>query len=145
MNHTVICGSIVCDGDSVLLVQENKDRAYGEWNLPTGKVEPDESLKQCAIREAQEEAGILIEPEKVVGIYSKPGEKTDVVLVVIFHSRAEDYKIAPDENEVLDAEWVRIEEVSDKNLRSSHIEPALRDYQSNSLYSLDILTSLQEK
>lgn len=145
MSHTIICGSIIRNEDSVLLVQESKDRAYGEWNLPTGKIESEESPEKCATREALEEAGIHIEPKEVVGVYSKPGEKTDIVLAVIFYSETEEYELDPDEDEVLDAEWVPLEEIEQRDLRSSHILPAINDHQSGDLYSTEILTSLQTK
>jgi len=47
-------GVIVRDG-SVLLVHRPK---YGDWSLPKGKLEGDETWEQAAVREVEEETGL---------------------------------------------------------------------------------------
>lgn len=44
---------IVADGTEVLLIRRN-----GYWDIPKGKLEPDESVAGCAVREVSEELGI---------------------------------------------------------------------------------------
>ena len=53
----------------VLLIQR-ADAAM--WGLPSGKVESGESIAQAAIREVQEETGLLVHLARLVGIYSLP-------------------------------------------------------------------------
>lgn len=53
----------------VLLIQRT-DAAM--WGLPSGKVESGESIAQAAIREVQEETGLLVHLDRLVGIYSLP-------------------------------------------------------------------------
>lgn len=53
---------------SVAIVREGRvlliKRAYAPyqhlWTLPGGRIEPDESIEQCAIREIAEEVGLVI-------------------------------------------------------------------------------------
>jgi 8-oxo-dGTP pyrophosphatase MutT (NUDIX family) len=53
-------GGIVLRGSGseaeVLLVHRPQ---YGDWTFPKGKVEPDESDEECAVREVEEETGLM--------------------------------------------------------------------------------------
>jgi len=42
------------------------------WALPGGTMDIGETLAQAIIREGHEETGLLVEPDRIVGIYSDP-------------------------------------------------------------------------
>jgi ADP-ribose pyrophosphatase YjhB (NUDIX family) len=44
-----------------LLIQESKEECRNTWFLPGGRVAPDESIIQAAVREAKEETGLDVE------------------------------------------------------------------------------------
>ena len=46
-------GLVVSPRDEVLMIFRN-----GRWDLPKGKLEPDEDIARCAVREVEEECGI---------------------------------------------------------------------------------------
>ena len=50
-------GVVLRDGD-ILLVHRPK---YDDWTLPKGKAEPGESDEACALREVEEETGLVCE------------------------------------------------------------------------------------
>ena len=61
------------DADGNLLLEQRKDDAL--WGLPSGWVEAGESPGTALIREFEEEAGLQVEPVKVIGFYTRlPGE-----------------------------------------------------------------------
>ena len=63
--HTVIDVMIIMErGDGGILLAERSGTGYadGKLNLPSGKVEPGESVIEAAVREAHEEIGVRIEP-----------------------------------------------------------------------------------
>ena len=47
-------GGIVCDGKKVLFIKRS-----GYWDLPKGKQEAGENIKETALREVEEECGVL--------------------------------------------------------------------------------------
>ncbi len=55
-------------GEFLLLRRSENSRTNpGKWDLPGGKVNPDESLKEGVIREVWEETGISIVPGNIAG------------------------------------------------------------------------------
>ncbi|WP_043624799.1 NUDIX domain-containing protein [Nonomuraea candida] len=65
------CGTLAVDGAGRILMQRRRDT--GQWALPMGKMEIGETPSQCAVRETEEETGVLVEPVGILGIYSDPG------------------------------------------------------------------------
>lgn len=64
--HVVIV-RIAQDGRFVL-VEEAKEQCRNLWSLPGGLVEEHESLAEAAMREAMEEAGLVIKPRGILAI-----------------------------------------------------------------------------
>ncbi len=66
---------VLNERDEILLVRRGNDPFKGCWALPGGFMEMDETIEHCAVRELEEETGIIV-PEKeirLIGIYSAPG------------------------------------------------------------------------
>ncbi|NMB03997.1 MAG: NUDIX hydrolase [Tissierellia bacterium] len=59
----ISAGGVVIQDNKVLLLHTKNDR----WVLPKGHVEPEESLRQAAVREVFEEAGIHARIERKLG------------------------------------------------------------------------------
>jgi len=87
----------------------------GNWGLPAGGLEENETIRECIIREVKEETGLDILGLQVIGIGSDPVIETvkypnqDVVQYfnVEFYSTQFSGEIAVlDEEEVLSAEFV---------------------------------------
>ena len=57
-------GGIVIRDGHVLLVHRAK---YDDWSLPKGKLEPGESWEGAALREVEEETGLVCEPGELIG------------------------------------------------------------------------------
>ena len=48
----------VIDGEKILLIRKKRGLGAGKINGPGGKLDPGETLQQCAVREVQEEVGV---------------------------------------------------------------------------------------
>ena len=70
------------DGPELLLIRRSQNLRYhaGQIALPGGRQEPDEPLLQTAIRETEEEIGVTIQDQDIVGalrsIYIPPSDFT---------------------------------------------------------------------
>lgn len=42
------------------------------WGIPSGHVEPGETVEQAAIREVREETGLHVRIQRLIGVYSDP-------------------------------------------------------------------------
>lgn len=74
---------IEMDG-GIVMVQRGHPPHQGEWALPSGFVEADESAEEAAIREAEEETGLKIEIIELAGINSFP-EGPPISGIMIFY------------------------------------------------------------
>ncbi len=61
-------GGVVRMGDGVLLVRLTYSDIKGRFMFPGGKVDPGESLEGALVREVEEEAGVVAEPESLVAV-----------------------------------------------------------------------------
>ncbi len=64
-------GSVVIDGDRVLLVRRGREPLLGQWSIPGGAVELGETLEQAIVREVAEETGLSIAPVAMLKTFDK--------------------------------------------------------------------------
>ena len=61
MGHLILGASVVIVADgAILLVQRGHEPQLGRWSVPGGRVEPGETLRRAAAREAYEETGLEV-------------------------------------------------------------------------------------
>src|SRR4051794_33095094 len=110
----------------VLLVREAK---HGQrWYAPAGGLEAGESIREAAIRETQEEAGILVEPTSLLRVEqqwfaSEAGEGPVAWWRYILRARPVGSltpKQSPDRHS-LEARWVRPEAIGQLSLRHPEV------------------------
>jgi 8-oxo-dGTP pyrophosphatase MutT (NUDIX family) len=61
---------LVVDGEGAILLQRRRDT--GQWALPGGAQDLGETPAQCAVRECEEETGVVAEVTGFLGVYSDP-------------------------------------------------------------------------
>lgn len=136
MGHVVIvgCCNVIADGlGRYLLVRESKESSRRRYNLPAGKPELGESLADAAAREAREETGLTVRPERLVGIWHCPETSEGFGVVnFVFSSRVEG-GVPTSSDEHPEVRFFTRAEIADLSarrlLRGMHIEPALEAYE----------------
>jgi ADP-ribose pyrophosphatase YjhB (NUDIX family) len=97
--HSVSVSAVVIDDDGQVLVAQRRDN--GKWQLPGGVLELDESIHQGVRREVLEETGVLVEPERLTGVYKN---LTLGVVALVFRARVVQGEPRPTE-ESAHVEW----------------------------------------
>ncbi|WIV66352.1 NUDIX domain-containing protein [Natrialbaceae archaeon AArc-T1-2] len=64
--------AVIVDDGEVLLMERAHPPFEGQWVLPGGLVERDETAREACIREVREEVGLEVEVETFVGLYDDP-------------------------------------------------------------------------
>ncbi|MER3397722.1 MAG: DNA mismatch repair protein MutT [Chloroflexota bacterium] len=75
--HTALvwAGAVVTDGAGRVLLQRlGFGRRAGNWALPGGLLEADETAEEAARREVGEETGLQVQLTGLLGVFSRPGD-----------------------------------------------------------------------
>ncbi len=92
-------GAVVCES-RLLLVRRASRRGRGNWQLPGGFIEPDETIEQAVIREVHEEAGVVTEVNGVLGLRSRYDPESGNGIYVVLLLRHLSGTPEPDGHEV---------------------------------------------
>jgi 8-oxo-dGTP pyrophosphatase MutT (NUDIX family) len=84
----------------------------GNWATIGGAIEPDESPRDSAVREAQEEAGVTVELGDILGVFGGPeyrvvypnGDESSYV-VTVFDAAVVEGSPRPDHDETSEVGW----------------------------------------
>jgi ADP-ribose pyrophosphatase YjhB (NUDIX family) len=65
--HSVSVSAVIVDEDGRVLAIRRRDN--GHWEPPGGVLELDEPILDGLVREVAEETGLIVEPERLTGVY----------------------------------------------------------------------------
>ena len=143
----IVVGGIIEKDGKYLLVQEAKKMCYGKWNLPAGRLEFKESLKQGAIREIKEETGCDVELTGVCYIANRILED-DLRIMVFFNAKLINENIKYDKNEILNVKWIDYDEIMNKvddELRGSYVKTAVYNQKNNLIAPIEMVDVLNDQ
>jgi 8-oxo-dGTP diphosphatase len=84
-NPAPAAGAVVVLDGKLLLVRRAADPYKGDWCIPAGFIEWDESPQHCAERELKEETGLDIVVGEIFNVYSGTDDpRTNAVLILYF-------------------------------------------------------------
>jgi 8-oxo-dGTP pyrophosphatase MutT (NUDIX family) len=115
---------LVRDGEGRILFVQHVE---GHWTFPAGAVDPGESPADAARREAWEEAGVVVEPFRIAGVFGGGPhfqgsyENGDEVawVTAVFEARIESGEPTPNDDETAAVRWATPEEAEELGLSPS--------------------------
>lgn len=110
--YNIGVGGAVVRNDSLLLVRRASRHGRGNWQLPGGFIEPDETIEQAVVREVQEEAGVTAAVEAVLGLRSRYDIENGNGIYVILLLKLVSGEPQPDGHEVDHAGFFSLERIS---------------------------------
>lgn len=101
---------ILIENDKILLIKRGKEPFLGFFAVPGGRLEEDETIEQCAIREMEEETGLKVKLTQFIGIYSEPSrDPRKIVAVAYLAKRIGGELLAGDD--AAEAKWFSLNEL----------------------------------
>lgn len=113
--------------DRVLLVQRKHDPYQGHWMLPAGFVEYGERPEETAVREAQEECGLVVALTALWNLYFGTDDPRNVSSLVVYRARLVGGTLRPGDDAAA-ARFFRRGELPAQIAFQAHRE-ALRDWE----------------
>ena len=103
-------GAVVNDG-RLLLVRRLSRRGRGNWQIPGGFVEQDETMELAVVREVEEEAGVTSTVQGVLGVRNRYDAEGGNSLYIVMLLRPQSGEPNPDMTEVDRAEYFSLAEI----------------------------------
>lgn len=76
-DHILGASAVIVADDAIVLVQRGHEPMLGRWSVPGGRVEPGETLREAAAREAYEETGLEVTVgEELFSLVIPAGERS---------------------------------------------------------------------
>jgi len=108
----------------ILLIRESSKYVdgteVGKWDVPGGRIEPEEKVREGLIREVQEECGLAVSPGALLGVYDgfpRIGDSDCHVVRIYFLCKADTDQVALSGDHDAYA-WVEPEKTGDRVLVS---------------------------
>jgi ADP-ribose pyrophosphatase YjhB (NUDIX family) len=124
-------GGVVIHRNRVLLIRRGSEPLKGEWSIPGGLLEVGEELAEAARRELREETGLEVEPLAVLEVFDRifrAGRRVRYHFVIVdFVCRLRGGKLQHG-SDVLEARWVRREDLAQYNLTEKATSVALQAF-----------------
>jgi ADP-ribose pyrophosphatase YjhB (NUDIX family) len=124
VNPKLVVGVIPERDGKILLMRRAIEPRVGFWTFPGGFLELDETVEECAAREAEEETGVGVSIDDVVGVYSRPAIG---IVSIVYSGRVTSGKVEPG-REAQEARWFDPEDIPWDDLAYDTTRWALRDW-----------------
>ena len=121
-------------GKILMIRRYNTGYADGEYSLPAGHLEDGETLTECLIREAKEEANVTLKAKDITLAHVMHRKSNDIRMDFFFvanTSKSEPKNMEPDKSD--DMQWFPLSALPANTV--PYIRAAIRRYQKKIFYS----------
>ena len=109
--YNVGVGGAVVSNGRLLMVRRASNRGRGNWQVPGGFIEPDETIDQAVVREVEEEAGVTAEVQGILGLRNRYDLDVSNSLYIVLLMRPVRGEPTPDAVEVDRAQYFTLDEI----------------------------------
>ncbi|HME51095.1 MAG TPA: NUDIX hydrolase [Candidatus Lokiarchaeia archaeon] len=106
----------------IVLITRKNPPYQGDYALPGGFLEPDETVETCCIREAKEETSLDVERISIVGVYSDPNRDPRGRTVSVTYLCNTVGGSVEGSDDASSAQWVSLDDVKDMTLAFDHAQ-----------------------
>jgi ADP-ribose pyrophosphatase YjhB (NUDIX family) len=85
-NPVPAAGGVILRDGKVCLVRRSVAPRIGDWTLPAGFIEYDESPRTCAEREIAEETGLCVKTGDVLGVYDGHDDPRHHAILIVYRT-----------------------------------------------------------
>ena len=128
MCRRIVTDCVIIKDGKILLIKRGHEPFKGMWAIPGGRLEDDETVEECCLREAKEEIGVDVKIARLVGVYSNPKLEPEKFVVIAFLCDIKDDTKVKAGSDAVEFKWVDLEDVKNMKLAADHkkiIEDAL--------------------
>lgn len=119
-NPVPAAGGLICRSGRVCLVRRAIAPRRGDWTLPAGFMEYDESSEQCAAREIAEETGLSIAVEELLGVYMGFDDPRHRAVLLVYWVRELENRVPAAGDDAEAVEFFRPDEIPDNIAFRAH-------------------------
>lgn len=141
----IVVGGVIKKDNKYLLVQEAQEKVRGKWNIPAGKLDPNETIFEGAKREIFEESGFNVELTGIASIVNRK-VSDDTFIGIIFSTEIIDGEISINPDEILDIKWFTYDEIinmKDKLRSDDLILDAINAVENNKIINIDLIKMIK--
>ena len=109
--YNVGVGGAVVNDNRLLLVRRLSRRGHGNWQIPGGFVEQNETMELAVIREVEEEAGVTTTVQGVLAIRNRYDEEGGNSLYIVMRLSPQSGEPNPDMKEVDQVRYFSLSEI----------------------------------
>lgn len=102
---------VIIEKGKVLLALRDTEPFKGMWTIPGGRIDENETIEECAIREAKEETGLDVELGNLIRIYSNPSRDPRKTIAAAYFAKVKGGKLIPQPGEVKELRWFRLDKL----------------------------------
>ena len=95
-NPLPVTATVIANGEKIALVKRKYLPFVDDWCLPGGFIEAQEAPEESAVREVEEETGLKIKIDRIIGAYA-PGKGINVIIIFYLAKSAEGDLLAGDD------------------------------------------------
>jgi 8-oxo-dGTP diphosphatase len=129
LDPKVGAGVLIERGQEILLLLRPPGDAFcpDTWGIPAGFVDHDESPRQAAAREAEEETGLRVEIGRLFDVYYYTDDPRGNGVLIIYRATAAGGALRPRPGEAAALRWFRFDALPE-NLSAGGLGPAVRGW-----------------